>query len=100
MMALSQLMDRELLYRPLGEDVYRFTHALVRATTYASLPSDECRRYHHRLGQALLQLNADREDDMVELLAQHFYRSVTELVSRERLWRMRISTIWIKRRPI
>jgi tetratricopeptide (TPR) repeat protein len=70
--ALSELAEREFIYRDWGEEHYHFSHALVSEVAEGRLLSDERQRFHRRIGEALEQAPAGH----LERLAHHFYWSV------------------------
>ncbi|MBV7327446.1 CHAT domain-containing protein [Chloroflexi bacterium TSY] len=99
---LYQLEERAFIEHRWGDDLYHFTHSLLRSEIYSDLQSEQRRRYHRRVGQAMLQLfhsptkahtssagqkskmtqsltewgAAGREGELQDLLAHHFYQSV------------------------
>ncbi|MFN8490884.1 MAG: CHAT domain-containing protein [Caldilineaceae bacterium] len=77
--SLDELVDKELICQrwEKGKQLYRFPHALLQSVVYESLRSEERRRYHRRLRQALEQVYQGRETEILDLLAHHAYRSVT-----------------------
>jgi tetratricopeptide (TPR) repeat protein len=54
------------------EVAYRFRHALTREAAYGSVTRRQRQSLHLTIGQALEDLYADRQDEVVELLAYHF----------------------------
>jgi class 3 adenylate cyclase len=78
---LMALVRRQLI-RPArsksqGEDVFRFSHALVREAAYRGLPKELCGDLHERLARRLLQ--SDAEDELVGYHLEHAYRSRAQL---------------------
>ena len=71
---LLRLRRLEFIYERTGvnEPLYVFKHALTREAAYGSLLTTRRRSYHRMVGEAMEQLQADRLDDVVELLAHHF----------------------------
>jgi DNA-binding SARP family transcriptional activator len=57
---------------PVGSDVFRFSHDLVRQTLEASLGGLERRRLHAAVGEAIEALNSARTADVAGELAHHF----------------------------
>jgi DNA-binding SARP family transcriptional activator/tetratricopeptide (TPR) repeat protein len=79
--ALLRLEDRGLVVaRPtssLGEQTeYQFKHALVRDVAYATLPKSRRARAHAEHALWLEELAGDRRDELVELVAHHYYSAV------------------------
>ena len=60
-----------------GEDVFRFSHALVREAAYRGLPKELCAELHERLARRLLESGA--EDELVGYHLEHAYRSRAQL---------------------
>jgi class 3 adenylate cyclase/tetratricopeptide (TPR) repeat protein len=52
---------------------YTFKHALTQEAAYNSLLIKRRKEFHRRAGTALMELYAERLDEFVPLLAQHFY---------------------------
>src|SRR5215208_402729 len=78
---LMALVRRQLI-RPArsksqGEDVFRFSHALVREAAYRGLPKELCAELHERLAHRLLENGA--EDELVGYHLEHAYRSRAQL---------------------
>jgi class 3 adenylate cyclase len=78
---LMALVRRQLI-RPArsksgGEDVFRFSHALVREAAYRGLPKELCAELHERLARQLLERGA--EDELIGYHLEHAYRSRTQL---------------------
>ena len=78
---LMALVRRQLI-RPArsksqGEDVFRFSHALVREAAYRGLPKEMCAELHERLARQLLESGA--EDELIGYHLEHAYRSRTQL---------------------
>jgi len=74
---LAALQLSEFIYeQPASGDVeYIFKHALTRDVAYKSLLNERRRLLHERTGEAIEQLFADRLDDYVSDLADHYSRS-------------------------
>jgi transcriptional regulator with AAA-type ATPase domain/tetratricopeptide (TPR) repeat protein len=73
------LVRQEFLYErtgPAGETEYTFRHALTHESAYQSLVESTRSRLHAAAGEALERLYAGRLEEVVELLAYHFGRSV------------------------
>jgi tetratricopeptide (TPR) repeat protein len=75
--ALDALSRLELLYeRPAeGGRMLVFKHALIQDVAYDSVLEGRRRALHAAVGRALAELHADRQDQILELLAHHFGRS-------------------------
>jgi class 3 adenylate cyclase len=78
---LMALVRRQLI-RPArskshGEDVFRFSHALVREAAYRGLPKELCAELHVRLARRLLESGA--EDELIGYHLEHAYRSRAQL---------------------
>jgi class 3 adenylate cyclase/tetratricopeptide (TPR) repeat protein len=58
------------------EPVYTFKHALTQDVAYSSLLERRRRVYHAAVGRGLEELRAGRLEDVIELLAYHFGKSV------------------------
>lgn len=54
---------------------YRFRHALIRDAAYEGLSFRRRRELHSRAGETYERLNANRLDDVAELLSLHFFRA-------------------------
>jgi class 3 adenylate cyclase/pimeloyl-ACP methyl ester carboxylesterase len=72
--ALADLRARELMYeaRLFPDIAYAFRHALTRRVAYDGLPQESRRALHARVAEAIEAQNADRLEEVVETLAQHF----------------------------
>jgi class 3 adenylate cyclase/pimeloyl-ACP methyl ester carboxylesterase len=72
--ALADLRARELLYeaRLFPDIAYAFRHGLTRRVAYDGLPQDSRRALHARTAEVIEAQNADRLDEVVEILAHHF----------------------------
>jgi class 3 adenylate cyclase/tetratricopeptide (TPR) repeat protein len=57
------------------ELAYTFKHALTQEVVYAGLLERRRRTYHAEIAAALEEMNADRLEDVAELLAYHYGRS-------------------------
>ncbi len=64
---------REKTRRP--ELEYIFKHSLTQEAAYNSLLVERRREFHRKVGEAIEQLFADRVEDLLGLLAHHFYRA-------------------------
>lgn len=71
--ALSNLEAREFLV-PEEIDTRVFKHVLVSDAIYATLLQRDRRELHARAGLSIERIYADRLEEQVELLAQHFQR--------------------------
>jgi class 3 adenylate cyclase/tetratricopeptide (TPR) repeat protein len=71
---LSVLKDSELLYERgiYPESTYIFKHALTRDVVYDSILTDKRKHLHETIGNAIVDLYADRVDQKPELLAHHY----------------------------
>jgi tetratricopeptide (TPR) repeat protein len=78
---LQSLVRKELLLvtdhsktsvAPLDEPVYSFNHALTREVVYGSIARARRAHEHERVAAWLEQLARGREEEFVELLAQHY----------------------------
>ncbi|MEE8389849.1 MAG: CHAT domain-containing protein, partial [Anaerolineae bacterium] len=61
---------------------YTFRHSLTQEVAYANLPVEQRRRYHRRIGEAIERIGETvaelyQRAGYIELLAHHYYRSVT-----------------------
>ncbi len=54
---------------------YQFTHALIRETIYADLPTIDRMRLHGRAGDALARAHAAHLDPALSRIAYHYYES-------------------------
>jgi len=61
--------------RVVPRTVYRFKHALTQEVAYDSLLDRQRAEIHGRVGTAIEMLHADRLDEHLDALAQHFARS-------------------------
>jgi class 3 adenylate cyclase/tetratricopeptide (TPR) repeat protein len=75
--ALTELVSRELVRQKdvLPEPVYVFSHPLVQEVAYQGLLVKSRTELHGRAGQALERLQAERLDDVLDELAEHYARS-------------------------
>ncbi len=64
---------REKTRRP--ELEYIFKHSLTQEAAYGSLLVERRREFHLKVGEAIEHLFADRVEDLLGLLAHHFYRA-------------------------
>ncbi len=64
---------REKTRRP--ELEYIFKHSLTQEAAYGSLLVERRREFHRRVGEAIEGLFADRVEDLLGLLAHHFFRA-------------------------
>lgn len=64
---------REKTRRP--ELEYIFKHSLTQEAAYGSLLVERRREFHRKVGEAIEQLFADRVEDLLGLLAHHFYHA-------------------------
>jgi len=74
---LQRLVRLEFIYERAADaqGVYLFKHALTRDAAYASLLGPRRRACHRAVGEALEAQNAERIDELVELLAHQFGES-------------------------
>jgi class 3 adenylate cyclase/tetratricopeptide (TPR) repeat protein len=68
---LAEFVERDP-YVPGG---FRFRHALIRDAAYEGLSFRRRRELHARAGETYERLNADRLDEVAELLSLHFFRA-------------------------
>ncbi len=54
---------------------YIFKHSLTQEAAYGSLLIERRREFHRKVGEAIEHLFADRVEDLLGLLAHHFYRA-------------------------
>ncbi len=54
---------------------YIFKHSLTQEAAYNSLLVERRRGFHRKVGEAIEQIFADRVEDLLGLLAHHFYRA-------------------------
>ncbi|MEJ2284049.1 MAG: adenylate/guanylate cyclase domain-containing protein [Desulfobacterales bacterium] len=71
---LSVLKDSELLYERgiYPQSNYVFKHALTQEVAYSSLLQKKRILLHRKIGKTLEKMNADRLDELCEVLAYHF----------------------------
>src|SRR6266542_3239789 len=62
-------------YQLTPEETYAFRHALVQEVVYATQLIAQRRRAHAAVGGAILELFADRLEELTDVLAYHFGRS-------------------------
>ena len=55
---------------------YQFTHALIRETIYADLPTVDRMRLHSRVGDALVRLHSAHLEPVLSRVAHHYHESV------------------------
>ena len=55
---------------------YQFTHALIRETIYADLPTADRMRLHSRVGDALVRLHSAHLEPVLSRVAHHYHESV------------------------
>ncbi len=75
---LFDLMDEILEMRLLKEGVgecYYFSEDIMREAIYRRIGEVKLRRYHHVIGEELLNLHKNRIEEVVEELSNHFYLS-------------------------
>jgi predicted ATPase len=74
--SLGELLDHQLLREIGGRQGadYVFTHHLIQAAIYATIPEDDRRRRHRRVAQVMAEIYAPRLDDIAAELALHFDR--------------------------
>jgi predicted ATPase len=74
---LAELVGQELLRQKdvLPEPSFSFSHLLIQEVAYGGLLVKARGELHARAGEALERLHADRLDDVVEELAEHYARS-------------------------
>ena len=73
--SLTELVKAELIRPPsllATSSVYTFKSPLVREVAYSSILLRRRPIYHRRVGEALLTLNLDKDEEVAELLAHHF----------------------------
>ncbi|MCD4776881.1 MAG: diguanylate cyclase [Candidatus Aegiribacteria sp.] len=73
---LFDLMDEILSMRLLKEkesERYCFSEDVIRETIYQQIHKIKTKRYHQIVGEALLSLNAEHVDNVVEELVHHYY---------------------------
>jgi tetratricopeptide (TPR) repeat protein len=77
---LDELERREFIFEELvAEDVaYSFKHALTQEVAANSLLTEQRRQLHERIAQALESLYADRLEDHVAEVANHYQRSAND----------------------
>ena len=71
---LSVLKDSELLYERgiYPQSNYVFKHALTQEVAYNSLLQKRRAELHEKIGKAIEKINADRLEELCEMLAYHF----------------------------
>ncbi len=80
--AIATLVDREYIFPQSGpqetspETTYQFKHVLVSDAIYSTLLQRDRHELHGRVGQAIEILYASRLEGQVELLANHYLRSM------------------------
>jgi len=55
---------------------YQFTHALIRETIYADVPTVDRMRLHSRVGDALVRLHSVHLEPVLSRVAHHYHESV------------------------
>ena len=75
--SLINLQGLEFIYEKqlFPELEYIFKHALTQEVAYNSLLLKRRREIHEKIGQAIEELNAERLEELYELLAYHYVRS-------------------------
>jgi adenylate cyclase len=75
--AIAELVSREFLREKdvVPEPLYAFSHPLVQEVAYRGLLVKSRTELHGRAGEALERLHADRLDEVLDDLAEHFARS-------------------------
>jgi adenylate cyclase len=78
--ALTELVSRELLRQKdvLPEPIYVFGHPLIQEVAYRGLLVKSRAELHARAGRALEALHAERLDDVLDELAEHYARSADQ----------------------
>jgi tetratricopeptide (TPR) repeat protein len=85
-----ELSRLEFIYeRPGEEDVYVFKHALTQEVAYDSLLARRRSALHERVASALLELHADRLDEVAASLAHHYAR--TDRIEESVTWLIRVA---------
>ena len=76
---LLNLQGLEFIYEKqlFPELEYIFKHALIQEVAYQSLLSKRRKELHERIGQAIEQLYGDRLEENYEVLAHHYYLSLS-----------------------
>ncbi len=76
---LSKLVSGELLYRELSSrhETFKFKHALIQDTAYASMLRATRRQIHEKVAHALERRFPETSEVQPELLARHFEESQT-----------------------
>jgi class 3 adenylate cyclase/tetratricopeptide (TPR) repeat protein len=76
-MELNKLQRLELIIEEAREPYleYLFKHALTQETAYNTILLKHRREFHQRVGEALLQLYADRAEDFTTVIGYHFYQA-------------------------
>jgi DNA-binding SARP family transcriptional activator len=77
---LLDMLDEAVSQRIVGEvarlpDRFRFSHGLIRDVLYEELGASRRRRLHHRAGEAIESMYADRIDPHLAELAHHFFEA-------------------------
>src|SRR5262249_50234143 len=77
---MRRLTRLEFVYEQAWEPnpTYAFKHAVTREAAYTSLLESRRHLLHAKVGQPLETLNADRLDEVTELLAHHFALSADD----------------------
>jgi tetratricopeptide (TPR) repeat protein len=73
--SLAELVKAELVRPPsllASSGSYAFKSPLVREVAYSSILLRRRPTYHRKVGEALLTLNLDKDEEVAELLAHHF----------------------------
>ena len=87
---IAELCRLEFMYERPGEDaVYVFKHALTQEVAYDSLLARRRSALHERVARALLEVHADRLDEIAASLAYHFAR--TDLIEESVTWLIRVA---------
>jgi tetratricopeptide (TPR) repeat protein len=87
---LVELCRLEFMYERPGEDaVYVIKHALTQEVAYDSLLARRRSALHERVAVALLEMHADRLDEVTAALAYHFAR--TDLIDESVTWLIRVA---------
>jgi DNA-binding winged helix-turn-helix (wHTH) protein/class 3 adenylate cyclase/tetratricopeptide (TPR) repeat protein len=85
-----ELCRLEFLYERPGDDaVYVFKHALTQEVAYDSLLARRRSALHERVARAILEMHADRLDEMAASLAHHYAR--TDLIDESVTWLIRVA---------
>jgi DNA-binding winged helix-turn-helix (wHTH) protein/class 3 adenylate cyclase/tetratricopeptide (TPR) repeat protein len=87
---IVELCRLEFMYERPGEDaVYAFKHALTQEVAYDSLLARRRSALHERVARALLEMHADRLDEIAASLAYHYAR--TDLIEESVTWLIRVA---------